>query len=675
MQHSRFVWFTRALVVMIVAAGLSAAGLVGAQDFPPAEIVNDEGGTVIVSGDMLVTNANVLAVVAQPLVILEDQAGFVARDRGFLFPKESQVLGQFLEELEVDVPTPYTISLPIEPQGTQVDVDNDGVDDVGVQVFTPAYWNNAFGDPFLEQRDQAGGGWSSAYAGTFVDDNPDNFLEVIGGSYIIYAPDDQQGFPAGFGADGLLFTEDDPIVSVPAGYTHVILDTEPFTFDRSRVAEIPLLEPESVPFDDFSDLSYTAAFDALVDKAITDYAFTEFYGIDWEALRAEFRPRFEAADASGSVDDFILALNDFALAIPDGHVAVIPSTPIISQQLGQTIGGGIGLALVELDDGRIIANFVTPGGSADGAGIMVGAEITGLNGMTMDEALKNTPPIQSQSTDFLRRLDQLQFVTRGPVGSSMEIRYINPGGSEQTTTLQVVPERDSLFVNSQFADFDRNAAPVEFEIRDDGYGYVKINNFTSNEILMIQTLEFFLNRVNEQSLPGVIIDMRTNPGGFPFLADQLSAYFFNEEVETGNRGSYNEDIDAFFFDPDTEVTLYPPPQEELRYLGPVAVLIGPGCASACERFAYNMTLRDNTEIVGHYPTAGLGGGVEEIAMPDGNFFNMTVTRSVNSDLEIHIEGQGIEPTIEVPITEAAVLTDDDVILDAAIDWLNQVNGF
>ena len=83
------------------------------------------------------------------------------------------------------------------------DVDQDGTDDPGVMIFAVAYRTNKFGDPFLEERDLFGGGWSTAYASTRVTEEASRNREVVGGKLLVYAPDAGQGFPSDFGDDGL----------------------------------------------------------------------------------------------------------------------------------------------------------------------------------------------------------------------------------------------------------------------------------------------------------------------------------------------------------------------------------------------------------------------------------------------------------------------------------------
>jgi len=47
----------------------------------------------------------------------------------------------------------------------------------------------------------------------------------------------------------------------------------------------------------------------------------------------------------------------------------------------------------------------------------------------------------------------------------------------------------------------------------------------------------------------------------------------------------------------------------------------------------------------------------------------SVGRSLDLDGNVLIEGVGVLPTIDVPVTEETVFSDDDVVLEAAIAWL------
>ena len=61
-------------------------------------------------------------------------------------------------------------------------------------------------------------------------------------------------------------------------------------------------------------------------------------------------------------------------------------------------------------------------------------------------------------------------------------------------------------------------------------------------------------------------------------------------------------------------------------------------------------------------------------MPEDEYFTYTIGRAVDADGEIHIEGKGVAPTVEVPVTAEVLLADedDDVLLDAAIDHLDDL---
>lgn len=654
-----------------------------AQDTPAAEIVNDQGGPVVIRGIMGYTDPFFTAGVAEPIVILEDQAGFVVRNKGFLMPLASQIMGQFTTDFFTS-PVSFTISLPQTPQGTLSDVDHDGVQETGVQIFTPAYWTNTFGDPFLEERDLYGGGWSNAYSGTRFRTTIGEEDEVSGGIYIVYAPDDHQGFPSGFGDDGLLFTDDDPIVTLPAGWTIVNMDTDPFTFDRSSEATIDLVEPDSLQLDDFSAMTYADAFDAMVEKFRTEYPFTELKGLDWDAMSAEFRPRFAAADEASDPDAYLVALQDFLWAIPDVHIGFGPGGAVLDQQFADATSGGLGFAMRDIEDENSVplgveAFFVTPGGAAEAAGMQAGATILEVGGLPVDEYVANTIAFSAPfSVEQNARLQQLRYATRAPLGTTVEVTFQNPGDAEPTTAdLNATSETASFSVSSFRFGADPALLPVDFEILDSGYALARINSFFDNTILTVQVWERLMQTLNENGIPGLIIDMRQNGGGSGFLADQMAAYLFNEPLVLDYGEQYDRDKGEFYRDEDRPGVFYLP-QEDLRYSGPVALLVGPNCVSACEFFSYDATLNGRSDAVGYYSTAGGGGGVQQFAMPEGQFPQMPVGRSVTPEGDIVIEGVGVVPTVKVPVTLANLQNDlagGDSVLDAAVAHLDSVLGF
>ncbi|MFW5691595.1 MAG: S41 family peptidase [Chloroflexota bacterium] len=660
------------LRVLIVALLLLAALPVSGQADPEpvdAVIIEDAGGVQVVRGDVSYTVRFLQAFNRGAVGIsLVSAANYIDGDYVSPIPPAWQIIGRVTSDV-YQSPFSYELYLPQTPPGPLRDVDNDTEADRGLAVFSVVGFVNIRESSFWETDLEYSTGFSSTQSSPTFEFRHD----VVGGKLLIWAPDDAQGFPAGFGEDGRLFTEDDPIMAVPAGWSVVDLDVTPFTLDRAEAVRVDLLEQEqSLQPADYSALGFDEAFKALITQMRDEYAFTEYKGIDWDALEAEFMPRFIEAAHDDDVTAYHLALRDFIWSIPDGHVGA--SLPWGQLGLYEETGGGLGLAVRELEDGRIIVTFVLEDGPADRAGIEVGTEILTLNGAPpIDRAADIniwTGPFSSPHT---RRLEELRHIVRFPVGEQVALTFQNPGDAEPTDiTLQAVGEFASWAAADFYETAPADAPPVEFEILDDsGYGYVRINGFSRYPELMFRTWEWMIDTLNEQDVPGLIIDMRTNSGGFNIDA-WLAGYFFEEEVVIGNNAAYYPDLGDFFIDPVNEERIIPPPDGRF-YGGPVVLLISPSCASACEFFSYNMTLNDRATTVGFYPTNGLGGNITPVDMPAGVYFQFTMGRALDADGNIRLEGTGVAPDVRVPVTEETLFYDGDVLLDRAIDVLNDAS--
>lgn len=609
-------------------------------------------------GNIPYTSPFFVNTLGEAFVMLEDQAGFVQRNREFQFPVAGQALGPIT--IHPDDSLTYELALPAVPQGTFVDVDNDGETDTGVQVFAIANWSNIWGDPFLEPRD--GYGWSGAYSSTVVDPNLDD--EIQGGTLVIWAPDDQQSFPAGFGPDGLLFTEDDPSVSIGPGYSVVNLDSEPFIISKEARPQIDLVEG-ALEVSDFSDLSYADAFKAFFDKASREYPFTADKRIDWQALFDEFKPRIDQANTD---KEFYKVLLDFAYAIPDGHIGAVGQDDLVIELLLEEYGAGIGMTLAELSDGRILVSNVYPGTAADRAGIKPGAEIVSWDGQPAEQAVSNVKPFASTfSTDHARRLAQLRWMTRFPINQEVTVGFKNPGmGQLEEKTLQAENDYDSLIYALGFD--EDPVLPIEAEVLEpSGLGYLRINSFSDDYHLLAQLWDRYMNEFTDRQVPALVIDMRSNGGGNSGLANDFAGYFFDEELELFTRLYYNENSGVFEMR-DLPSMVKPAP---LLFEGPIAVLVGPDCASACEGFAYALQQTGRAVVVGHYPSAGMFGevGRGQYNLPGDISVQFPTGRAEALDGSLIIEGSGIIPDILVPVTEDSLLSEQDAVLQAAIQAL------
>jgi C-terminal processing protease CtpA/Prc len=644
------------------------------QGFPqPAELVNEEGGPVTIRGEANYTFPYFTLFLPRPFIVLYDISGIIVdHDIDFYPSAQSQAFGT-ISTNPFESPFDYTIELPSRPNGDFRDVDQDGEPDEGVMIFSLMVASNTWGDPFLEARDNfITGILNSATISTDID----SFLQLENGSILVYAEDAGQGFPSGFGDDGILFTNDDPIVTLPAGYTLVRLgdQDEDFVFDRALEPTVALLEAEEAELDDFSDLSYVEAFDAMIDLLKREYAFTEYKSIDWDAIAEQYRPTVVDAEQEEDLATYSSILSEIALSIPDGHV----SGPLDYETFQRETSGGLGLALRELDDGHVVVSYVRPEGPADLAGIKLGAEILEIDGVAIHAALEATRMWSSTSTEVTKRLQQLSYVVRFAEGTRVDLQFRNPQDDEvREETLTTIFDVESFGYSgyqSQDGQQTNGELPVEYVMRDDGFAYVKIYSFSDDLPLTVNLWERFISRAVFEGALGVIVDLRENGGGSGYLGDQLPAYFFDRDYVIGNTARYSERQNAYVVNPAEEERFVVPPSG-LIYNGPVAVIVSPNCASACESFAFAMTVNDRAIFVGNYPTAGLGGSVVPIAMPDGLSFSYTNSRSLDANGEIAIEGKGVAPTVRVPVTLETLLSDGDPLLDAAIDALRSELNF
>lgn len=657
-----------ALVALLLVSMLASPGL-----RPIARAQGPDGGVTTLTGTVTITNPDFTNTFSQrymlltdliPLMSEEPAAGATPEASPAATPDPNatptpmpditltgQVLGQITGDLSAGAS--FRIDLPIAPQGTAYSFDPDHADAAGVQVYSVEFMANQQGDPFIGPQEIGTFGYSSL---TFsVGD-----YDIIGGRLVVWAPDANQLFPTGMGPDGIFFTADDPVGPIPAGWSVVDLDTDPFAIERTPTVDIPIIEGDD-GFTDYSDKSYTEAFDALIADLKAQYVYADIKGLDFDALAAKYRPMVEQAERDKDVDAFQAAIYAFSLEFHDGHVSSSPP-----QSVFDSIAGRLGMRLAATDEGDVIVISVTEGLPADKAGIELGAVIDTWNGKPVLDAVAEEPLIISQSSEHAALNEQFEFLTRGTLGDSVDVSFRNPDGGEQQATLTFSEDIDgrdvaaNTMISSQGEDF--SSLPVVAKLLPSGIGYVKINSFYADPILMTTAWDYALNNLLALGAVGLIVDVRDNGGGYAtgslYFAGSFTdaPYVVNEDLQLN---ADHELVPAGTLQVD-------PSQVQWPY--PVAVLVDDGCASACEIFAGAAALNPRVAIVGYTPSAGIEAGVAQWALPDDTYFQASVLGSFRGD-ELFIEGTGVPPTVVVPATRDTLLDPDDEVLNAAQDAL------
>lgn len=620
----------------------------------------DATGVTTLTGSVTVTNPYILGAYLENYVALIDMTGFVKRDRELPLPDFTQVTTGLVGDWGQGAT--FTLPLPIAPRGTINDVGR-GEGGSGVQVYSVDAQANVEGDPYLGPDEYVGWSTELTSLATTVDTG-----EVTGGRLVVWAPDAAQRFPTEFGPDGLLFTADDPLGPIAAGWTVVDLDARPFAQLREPTVDVPIIEGDA-GLKDLSNLTYTQAFDQLITELRRRYPFTGFKQLDWNAIVAEVRPRVEQAERDGDPLAFNLAIVRLTQLMKDGHVSV--SLP--GEYLSQQFGGQLGLYLGITDDDRIVLRCVSAGSPGANAGLQPAAEILTWNEQPAADAVAAVEPISSHSNDQGRTLERLSLVQRMPVGTKVAISYRNPGAAEpQTAELAAVPESpgDGAGPCGQETD-DPAEMPVIVEVLPSGLGYIQVNTFADDLLLMTHAWEWALRRLAGLGVPGLIIDVRLNGGGSGQTALSFAGSFYDQPFVL-NEAILIDEAGTTIAVGEERVTPSP-----VRWERPVAVLINPGCASACEIFAAAMARDPRHLIVGRTPSAGVEAGVLPWLLPDRLYFQAPVVALRNPDGSIFLEGVGVIPNVPVPNTPENLLLGpgEDAALDLAVKAVqDQIGG-
>ncbi|SIQ20661.1 S41 family peptidase [Solilutibacter tolerans] len=260
---------------------------------------------------------------------------------------------------------------------------------------------------------------------------------------------------------------------------------------------------------------------------------------------------------------------------------------------------GVGLELQQ-QPGPVL-KIIAPleGGPGDRAGLKSGDIITAINGKPISDADGSTP-------------------LRGEAGSSVKVTIYREG-KDKPFDVTLVRERIRL-------------QSVRQRMLEPGYGYVRVSSFQSG------TAEDFSKAVNalkSQSggkLKGLLIDLRSNPGGLLTGAVQMADDLLDSGVIVSTRGRLKGGDTSF------SAT-----RGDMMSGGPVVVLVDAGSASASEVLAGALRDHKRARIVGSR-TFGKGSVQTLLPLDNGDAVKLTTARYYTPSGR-SIQGVGIAPDV------------------------------
>ena len=272
------------------------------------------------------------------------------------------------------------------------------------------------------------------------------------------------------------------------------------------------------------------------------------------------------------------------------------------QEETQGTFSGIGIEIT-IENNTLIIISPIEGTPAERAGLKAKDIIVEIDGVKTDDM---------GADEAIKRL-------RGPKGTPVKIAIHREGVTglqEMTLTRDVIPTHS-----------------VKANFLTPGIAYARISTFQSN------TTDDFKKALaemgNKQTITGLILDLRNNPGGLLNEAVSIADVFLANGTIVSTKGRTAEQNMVFSAHDSGEEAKYP-----------LVVLVNEGSASASEIVAGALQAHKRGIIVGTQ-TFGKGSVQTIIPLPDGAGLRMTTARYYTPDNK-SIQAVGIRPDVEVP---------------------------
>jgi carboxyl-terminal processing protease len=273
---------------------------------------------------------------------------------------------------------------------------------------------------------------------------------------------------------------------------------------------------------------------------------------------------------------------------------------------------GIGVELLRQPDRTLLIIAPIDDTPAARAGIKAGDVVVAIDGKPVEDGSEASEPL------------------RGPPGSSVVLTIRREGHPEP---LDITVVRDTIRV-----------ASVRGRMLEPGFGYVRVSVFQADTGSDFATRVDGLKAEAGGRLRGLVIDLRSNPGGLLTTAVQIADELLDRGTIVSTRGRLALSDTKFSATPGDRIDG-----------APVVVLVDAGSASASEVLAGALRDHDRARVVGSR-TFGKGSVQTVLPLDNGDSVKLTTARYYTPD-GISIQARGIEPDVVLRAASADAAND------------------
>lgn len=346
--------------------------------------------------------------------------------------------------------------------------------------------------------------------------------------------------------------------------------------------------------------------DATPDKSVD---LTNFWKA-WNALNANYVITHASSTLPTSKDRLFGAISGLASSYGDPYTVFFP--PVEAKAFADNISGSFAGVGMEIDVKDNVLTVIAPlkGTPAAAAGIKAGDIVAAIDGKTTD----------GLSTE--KAVSEI----RGPIGTTVDLTIIRDGKS-----LDIKIVRDTI----QIPETDDGLDPKN------GVYHIALYEFTSNSADLFNQA---LVRFKASGGNKLVIDLRSNPGGYLDAAVDIASHFLPKGAtvvteDFGGKGT-NQVHTSLGYD-------------DVPVGTKIVVLIDSGSASASEILAGTLQDTHTATLIG---TKSFGkGSVQTLIDLDKGSLKVTVARWI-TPLGHWIMGNGITPDITVPYAPVGATT-------------------